>query len=80
MIYLIQVGWFPASYVKLLTSSGTASGRTTPTAKFRDTPSPMFGKGKILFIILHLCISGESLLEFLEISQPDFAYLLMIVN
>jgi Variant SH3 domain len=40
-----QVGWFPASYVKLLVSSGTASGRTTPTARFRETPSPMPGKG-----------------------------------
>ncbi|KAI4469626.1 eh domain [Holotrichia oblita] len=30
-----QVGWFPASYVKVLNSSGRASGRTTPVSTTR---------------------------------------------
>ncbi|XP_044748493.1 intersectin-1 isoform X2 [Coccinella septempunctata] len=30
-----QVGWFPASYVKILNSSGRASGRTTPVSTTR---------------------------------------------
>ncbi|XP_017772546.1 PREDICTED: intersectin-1 isoform X2 [Nicrophorus vespilloides] len=30
-----QVGWFPASYVKVLNSSGRASGRTTPVSSTR---------------------------------------------
>ncbi|GBP65692.1 Intersectin-1 [Eumeta japonica] len=32
-----QVGWFPASYVKLLQSSGRTSGRTTPVLSKMDT-------------------------------------------
>ncbi|VEN57492.1 unnamed protein product [Callosobruchus maculatus] len=30
-----QVGWFPASYVKVLNSSGKMSGRTTPVSTTR---------------------------------------------
>ncbi|KAJ0169437.1 hypothetical protein K1T71_015024 [Dendrolimus kikuchii] len=32
-----QVGWFPASYVKILQSSGKTSGRTTPVLSKMDT-------------------------------------------
>ncbi|XP_026724508.1 intersectin-1-like isoform X2 [Trichoplusia ni] len=32
-----QVGWFPASYVKILQSSGRTSGRTTPVLSKMDT-------------------------------------------
>ncbi|XP_072946643.1 intersectin-1 [Epargyreus clarus] len=32
-----QVGWFPASYVKILQSTGRASGRTTPVLSKMDT-------------------------------------------
>ncbi|XP_045541218.1 intersectin-1 [Papilio machaon] len=32
-----QVGWFPASYVKVLQSSGRTSGRTTPVLSKMDT-------------------------------------------
>ncbi|XP_068627180.1 intersectin-1 [Battus philenor] len=32
-----QVGWFPASYVKILQSSGRTSGRTTPVMSKMDT-------------------------------------------
>ncbi|CAG4980589.1 unnamed protein product [Parnassius apollo] len=32
-----QIGWFPASYVKVLQSTGRASGRTTPVLSKMDT-------------------------------------------
>ncbi|XP_065348598.1 intersectin-2 isoform X1 [Cloeon dipterum] len=56
-----QVGWFPASYVKLLVSSGTASGRTTPTAKFRDTPSPMPGKDRVIAMYSYVAQNSDEL-------------------
>ncbi|XP_059468305.1 intersectin-2 isoform X3 [Neocloeon triangulifer] len=56
-----QVGWFPASYVKLLVSSGTASGRTTPTARFRDTPSPMPGKDRVIAMYSYVAQNSDEL-------------------
>lgn len=38
-----QVGWFPASYVKILNSSGRASGRTTPVSSTRMQQEVVIG-------------------------------------
>lgn len=39
-----QVGWFPASYVKLMTSSGRGSGRTTPVSSTRIQQEIVLGE------------------------------------
>lgn len=39
-----QVGWFPASYVKVLNSSGRTSGRTTPVSSSRMQQEIVIGK------------------------------------
>lgn len=38
-----QVGWFPASYVKVLNSSGRTSGRTTPVSASRMQQEVVIG-------------------------------------
>lgn len=43
-----QVGWFPASYVKVLNSSGRASGRTTPVSSTRIQQEVILGKQYII--------------------------------
>lgn len=43
-----QVGWFPASYVKILNSSGRASGRTTPVSTTRVQQEIVIGKEFLL--------------------------------
>ncbi|RZC41355.1 EF-hand 4, SH3 9, Drf FH1 and/or Leu zip domain containing protein, partial [Asbolus verrucosus] len=44
-----QVGWFPASYVKVLNSSGRASGRTTPVSTTRMQQEIVIDKVIALF-------------------------------
>jgi hypothetical protein len=44
-----QVGWFPASYVKVLNSSGRASGRTTPVSTTRVQQEVVIDKVIALF-------------------------------
>lgn len=44
-----QVGWFPASYVKVLSSSGRASGRTTPVSTTRMQQEVVIDKVIALF-------------------------------
>ncbi|XP_044270711.1 intersectin-1 isoform X3 [Tribolium madens] len=44
-----QVGWFPASYVKVLNSSGRASGRTTPVSTTRMQQEVVIDKVIALF-------------------------------
>ncbi|XP_008190947.1 intersectin-2 isoform X1 [Tribolium castaneum] len=44
-----QVGWFPASYVKVLNSSGRASGRTTPVSTTRMQQEVVLDKVIALF-------------------------------
>ncbi|CAH0548139.1 unnamed protein product [Brassicogethes aeneus] len=44
-----QVGWFPASYVKVLNSSGRASGRTTPVSSTRMQQEVILDKVIALF-------------------------------
>ncbi|XP_025833067.1 intersectin-1 isoform X2 [Agrilus planipennis] len=44
-----QVGWFPASYVKILNSSGRMSGRTTPVSTTRMQQEVVIDKVIALF-------------------------------
>lgn len=53
-----QVGWFPASYVKVLNSTGRISGRTTPVSTTRIQQEVIIGK-KFLFISSCLIIRDE---------------------
>lgn len=49
-----QVGWFPASYVKVLNSSGRVSGRSTPVSTTRLQQEVVIGGSSFLFILLSL--------------------------
>lgn len=46
-----QVGWFPASYVKILNSSGRISGRTTPVSTTRIQQEVVIGEPQYFYII-----------------------------
>lgn len=43
-----QVGWFPATYVKVLNSSGRASGRTTPVSTTRMQQEVIIGMRRFI--------------------------------
>lgn len=53
-----QVGWFPASYVKVLNSTGRISGRSTPVSTTRLQQEVVIGKmfffcsNALLFLLL----------------------------
>lgn len=57
-----QVGWFPASYVKVLNSSGRTSGRTTPVSTSRMQQEIVIG------------MSMQTLYDFLKFGNPLLYY------